>query len=158
MVVLRLLQTVNESYVCTTPCDCNDLSGKGYTYLMFNSYMYETLGKNGAIRFWSWLILWISAWERIVKDTYIRKEHEVQWCRGVIDGLENPAREVTGVHLTAIFVEEGWNHWYAKRVLPIESNFVWHNDISPVMLAFSFMFTGLLISDPTMSSAQSIWS
>ena len=44
MVVLRLLQTVNESYVCMRPCDFNDLAGEGYTYLMFNSYMREALG------------------------------------------------------------------------------------------------------------------
>ena len=43
MAVLCLLQTVNESYVCTRPCDFNDLAGKDYAYLKFNSYMRETL-------------------------------------------------------------------------------------------------------------------
>lgn len=41
---LRLLQTVNESYICTRPCDFNDLVEKDYTYLAFNSHMHETLG------------------------------------------------------------------------------------------------------------------
>lgn len=44
IVVLHLLQTVNESYAYTSPCDFNDLAWKDYTYFKFNSYMQEALG------------------------------------------------------------------------------------------------------------------
>ena len=42
--------------------------------------MCETLGLRIVqlhCRFWSWQILWISAWQRIVKDTSVQKEHKI---------------------------------------------------------------------------------